>query len=407
MQRNGRILFGLLVAAATAVLPSCSREPMPAVKNAMADAGHSQFYPWESRNLYRRKIVYLDSTVFRKGFSAPPLATGDQAFLVGTNRDLVAALVFDSVAWTFDGARALGDSLPLAPLVADSAGNAYAATARNLYSLDAAGKLRWKVTVRDTVTPGSTAPTPLLAGSTVVVTTDTDLVAYGVADGHERWRVRTGPTLGTAAALGDSSIVVVATGGMFGHEDTVLVVTESGVLDSRVTISGMRITQGPIVAAGKIIVAGTRETTQGRRGSVAVLAGGHLACQVENDVLPIGVAGDRDGNMVVWGPVLRSDIVESRMIEYTPNGGERWQSTVEAIFSPTIALTKKYLYLTVVVPGGRAVYQLTREGKIDETEPLPGAPGSPIVDPLSRVVTTDALGSTLVFLESDIVGKIR
>jgi hypothetical protein len=406
MNLTSGIRFALVCAAAI-LMQSCSREPMPAVKNAFSNAGHTQYYPWQARNLNRKKVVSFEARTFPKGFSDAPLVMGDQAFLLGTNRNVVASFAYDSVAWVFDGGAQLGDTLPLAALAADSLGNVYAATRQHLYSLTSTGSLRWNIVLRDTLKVGATAPVPLLMASLVVVTRDSDIVAVRTGNGAVAWTVRSTGLIAGHAGMDDGMIAVGITSGTFGREDSVMIIDVSGGIKARMAVTGMRITKGPIVSAGTVLVAGTREGAEGRRGAVAVIVNGKVERMIDCDILPTGLAADRSGAFIVWGPVLRSEIVESRMIQYEGDGREEWRSTIEALFSPAIAVTPDYRYVTVAVYGGRALYQFTRNGKIDEREQVSGLPGSPVVDPLGRVLVADASGASLNFLESDIIGKFR
>ena len=205
----------------------CSRTPLPAVKNAMGGAARNNFYPWQSKNLYRHRTIMTDSIHVKNGFSAQPLCTGDQQILVPANAGGIVEISNDSLGWYVHALHG-GDSSSVNALAADSLGNCYATTQHTLFSLTSAGALRWSDSLSSYSDGAASLSPPLVLNSHVYCCSVDGALTCADADGNILWTKNIAhPMLTQIAALANGNIVVVYSRGDF-HETDSLALYDAG-----------------------------------------------------------------------------------------------------------------------------------------------------------------------------------
>jgi len=400
----------LIALIAGSIFAGCSQAPLPAVKNAYGGAGRDNYYFWQSKNLYRHSIIVTDSVKIPKGFSAQPLCIGRQTYLVPTSTGGVAEITNDSLGWLF-AASQFGDSSSMNALASDSAGNTIGTTQHSLFSLDAQGRLQWHDSLTATADPASSLSSPLLLNGKIFCCSGGGTIWCVDEKGNILWQDHKEQDILTqVAATPGGDIAVVYTRGEFRHTDTVTLLDSKGETKWMEEIPATRILQGPVISGGNIVVAGTRDSADVRKGVVSVFnLSGKKLHETSVDLIPTGLSADKEGDIYVSGSSLDVQDIRSVVAQLNTAGTQRWAVTIDGLLGCSVAVTKKYIYFPVATSSVRMLYQLTHEGKTEEVEVLPAiayTPFTPIVDDVDRVVLPNRYGSQLFVFESDIVGKI-
>lgn len=396
-----------LAVTALALVAGCGKAPLPAVKNSLGGPGRTNFYPWEARNLYTRKVLHLDSTRLPSGCGLP-VCVGAQALIVPMNNGSVASVAADTLAWVA-GCALTGDSSAISGVAVDSVGNIYGSARSSIFSLTSAGAPRWKIPLQGHVNALSLLSPPLLMNGLVYVCSDDSVIWCTDTEGHVRWVKHCGSSLlPQIAGTPGGDIVCVMTHGMFRASDSIAVISPEGTVRASWELPGVRVVQGPVVDGDQITVAGVTDSADARHGIVCRFdLRGSKTWMKMVEILPTGLAVDDEGGAYVCGPVLRVEEPRAQVVQFDRTGSQRWYVTLEGIFATSPAVTRRYVYAVIAYPGGRALYQFTRDGKIEEQELIAGEPGAPFIDAIGRVVIADAQRAQLSILESDAVGKLR
>lgn len=411
LRNSSQSLSGWQLAAVILVcVAGCGRVPLPATKNSLGDAGRTNFFPWESRNLFVRKTVRMDSTRLTLGCGTP-LCVGEQSYVLPLNNGAVAGIRFDSLAWVA-GCAWTGDTSAVSGVAVDSLGFIFGTTRRSIFCLDPNGTPQWRYDCANTDPTDMLSPPLLLNGRLYVCNSLGGmwcLDANHAAPVAVRWHqtASTGMLLQLAGAS-NGSIVCVPTHGVFHATDSIKVLDASGAVQATWEVPGVRIVQGPIVRNDEITIAGVYDSSDSRRGIVCCYdLYGTRRWQRSIELLPAGLAVDNEGMVYVNGSVLQSVNAMGRIIQLDQAGTPRWFNSVEGLMPLSPVVTKHYEFVVAAFPGGRALYQFSRDGKIEEVENIPGEPAQPMIDVAGRVIIADAERAALYVMESDVVGKLH
>jgi hypothetical protein len=400
----------LIALIAGSILVGCSQAPLPAVKNAYGGSGHDNYYPWQTKNLYRHSVLHTDSTKVPKGFSAQPLCIGRQSYLVPTSNGGVIEIITDSLHWLFLASQ-FGDSSSVNALAADSVGNVIGTTQHSLFCLDAQGRLQWHDSLTPIADPSSSISSPLLLNGKIFCCSGGGTIWCTDEKGQVLWQDHKDQNLLTQiTATTGGDVAVVYTRGEFRHTDSVALYDPSGKMKWVEEIPATRILQGPVMSGSTVVVAGTRDSADVRKGVVTAFdLNGKRLHETSVEIIPTGLSADNEGNVYVSGSSLDVQDIRSVVAQIDAAGAQRWAVTIDGLLGCSVAVTKKYIYFPVATSGVRMLYQLSHEGKTEEVEGLPAiayTPFTPIIDVIDRVVLPNRYGSQLFVFESDIVGKI-
>lgn len=306
------------------------------------------------------------------GFLGTPLpASYDRVVVVTADRRL-ATIEYSIAGWTYqfrDG------EYPLPELACDQSGTVYAVTTnRNLVAIDSAGKQLWEVPIStndstgrfDLPTAPLVVPEGIIAGST-----NGELACFD-RSGKRIWDMQCGADLlRTTAFSPEFGIVCGLTGNDYANSDTLLAIGEDGSQKWAFPVTGMRIECGPAIIGENVVTGIAAKDTNGRYQPflLAVNSQGTEQWRIPLPVLPLGLAGDNDGNIYL-NSGGGSRMGEGKVFCFTEQGELSWEVSLPASIPSRPVISAEWICFTAFRDQTLGLYTYNREGTFVSFTPI-------------------------------------
>lgn len=218
---------------------------------------------------------------------------------------------------------------PLPELASDSAARVYAVTTgRALCAIDTSGKLLWKKEIEGGKEEFDLPTWPLVLPGGIVAGTTGGVLKRFDFNGTESWSVRSGAELVRSVAFDPAlGIAFGITHNDYAGSDTLVLLSEAGKETWRAPLPGLRIEYGPIIVEDRVVVGVAGRDAAGKYTPfiLAFNQAGKELWRAPLKVLPLGIAGDGEGNIYVsggGGSGLAGGIVAS----FGTDGKLRWET---------------------------------------------------------------------------------
>jgi outer membrane protein assembly factor BamB len=355
----------------------------------------------------------LDSLAAPSGWSTPPVPLLGGGFAIGSRNGRV--FIFNDRD-SLDRTIAMEANIPVDQLLTDS--NAMYAIAMNgdIFAYTRDGRLLWKTSTNKMLTGNA-----IMAGNTLIVPSDSEIVAFDKKSGAIRWK-HLGTLECSTLAANDLSENIFA--GLTHNEsdatDSILVLNANGDVESRMGLPGFRITSN-IALCGKeknIIAVGMLGASVGQRSQAAV-----VATEIEKDYsykqlwrhalpyLVLNIAANSDEIVASGFRTLESEMVSGIDAFAIADTSVRWSRRFTEPVATPLAIGNSDIYFTMTfetqaIVASKGLFYTLRAatGKTISERPIAGAqdgfiPAMPMPDERGRLLVADGRRPVVYLLD--------